>query len=105
MNKAIIISGPHASGKSWISLGIAHLFGVNFLLTTREFIKKNTYTVFSYDLVIIEECTSLKDILSLDVLRERNPKVNFVFTTCEHIPAVERSKFHLINTDFVNLKH
>ena len=75
-------------------------FAEDYLLITRDVIRQNKRGKLDYDLVIIEECISMKDIRSFDALRQKNPKVNFIFTTQCALTYEDNPDFHFILANY-----
>ena len=116
MKKDIIISGPAASGKSWISFAIAgtHEKVIN---TTAQQVKERLEKGFpsnlseQYSLMIIDECTS-DNIAELDLILGEFPisdnwsnefrgsdKLPIVYLTQEEVTnqSLGQGHFHIIH--------
>lgn len=98
MKKALILEGPQGSGKTWISIGISHFFPDEYLFISRRSIDLRKANNFgSYKLIIIDECISALDILSIEKIRENLPEVNFIFLTQKPIYKLRK---HFDNTKY-----
>lgn len=100
LKKAIVLSGPKASGKTWITIGLREFFQVwGYSSFTHDDVKNEDLTKF--ELVIIDECKDIDEIISFDELREKYPHVNFVFCTQSDIESYDPSRYHLVKLNQV----
>lgn len=116
MNKDIIISGPIASGKSWISFAIAGTHK-KVITTNANQLKKRLKKGFpgnlseQYSLMVIDGCTT-NDILELDLMLGNFPlsdnwtgelygtdKLPIVYLTQDDVTnkSLGHGHFHIIN--------
>lgn len=99
--KALVFSGGQATGKTYISSGIANFFPDKTLwLFRKNYDFRNTKKFDLYDLVIIDECISLNDIISLEKTRDKHPSTNFIFCIQKNIKLLDSSKYHLVECKF-----
>jgi len=104
MKKDIIISGPAASGKSWISQAIEGTHK-KVIKTTAHEVKERLEKGFpsnlseQYSLMIIEECTA-EDITELDLILgefSRSDNWNNKFRESDKLPIVYLTQEEVTN--------
>jgi len=97
MRKAIILSGPIASGKTTIAFGIKDFYELGEWIYTNNHRKAIYYQdLTTFKLVILDECIGLPEIESFEPLREKYPHCNFIFCTQSDIKKVDNDKYNLI---------
>jgi hypothetical protein len=102
MKKAIILSGPQASGKSWIASAISNFFPKDKTLkiSFEDYEKTLSKDMAHFQLIIIEECPDYEAVIRSYRVNDRFPNVNLIMMTQAHIEVYNRDKFQLISCDF-----
>lgn len=89
----IIISGPPASGKTFIALAMANLFPKGSTPTRYSSISAAKYLLQKKNdqpLLIVDECRGMNEILELQQIHnEKKSEASIIYCTQEKIEAVE----------------
>jgi len=113
MKKAIILSGPQASGKTHTANGIANFYdskkvafvhSSNFrkLWKFRLLNSEPGFRLENPELIVVEECKNMKQIRSFESTMEVKPNCSFIFTTLSNVlySDVDKDKYHLIQCNW-----
>ena len=96
MKKSIIITGPFASGKSYIPSLFLQAINSNYYVITDAYNYKTDLKYASVDeikICLIDECVSFEKIKSLKKLQLKFPNTTFIFSTQEKLTMNDIDKF------------
>ena len=109
MKKAIILSGPQASGKTHTAYGISNFFDKKNVAVVhssnfRKIWKFSSeypepgFRLENPELIVVEECKDMKQIRSFESTMEVKPNCSFIFTTLSKVlySDIDQEKYHLI---------
>lgn len=113
MKKAIILSGRQSSGKTHTANGIANFFDpekVAFIHSS-HFIALMSYKLtnphsdfrlVNPQLVIVDECKDMEQIMSFESIMDDKPNSNFIFNTTSIVLPhdVDNNRYHLIQCNW-----
>jgi len=100
MKKAIILTGPQASGKTYIPYLFLNLLKPKEVLICDFYSDSNPiFNLKGKKACFMDQCPNYEQIENFKCFREKHPNVTFIFSSQENISLndIDKSSYDLIN--------